>query len=107
MTVTNIWGCSSSDQVFVKVLEPIIIPNTFTPNGDGANDLWNIAQLKNYTEATVNIYNRYGVKLDYSQGYDQPWDGTYNGEQVQAGTYYYVIDTKMGDKFSGYIVVVK
>ncbi len=107
LTVTNKWGCSSSDQVFIKVLEPIIIPNTFTPNGDGANDLWNIAQLKNYTEATVFVYNRYGVKLFYSQGYDQPWDGTYQGTEVPAGTYYYVIDTKMGEKFSGWILIVK
>ncbi|MEJ7694170.1 gliding motility-associated C-terminal domain-containing protein, partial [Daejeonella sp.] len=107
LTVTNKWGCSSSDQVFVKVLEPILIPNTFTPNGDGANDLWNIAKLKDYTEATVFIYNRYGIKLFHSQGYDQPWDGTYQGVQVPAGTYYYVIDTKMGEKFSGYILIVK
>lgn len=107
LTVTNKWGCISTDQVFVKVLEPIIIPNTFTPNGDGSNDLWNIAQLKNYTEATVNVYNRYGVKLFYSQGYDQPWDGTYQGVEVPAGTYYYVIDTKMGEIFSGWILIVK
>ncbi|MES3019565.1 MAG: gliding motility-associated C-terminal domain-containing protein [Bacteroidota bacterium] len=107
LTVTNKSGCSSTDEVFVKVLQPIIIPNTFTPNGDGANDLWNIDQLKNYSESTVNVYNRYGVKLFYSQGYDQPWDGTYQGVQVPAGTYYYVIDTKMGEVFSGYILIVK
>ncbi|WP_170878425.1 gliding motility-associated C-terminal domain-containing protein [Daejeonella lutea] len=107
LTVTNKRGCVSSDQVFVKVLEPIVIPNTFTPNGDGSNDLWNIAQLKNYTEATVFVYNRYGVKLFYSQGYEQPWDGTYQGVEVPAGTYYYVIDTKMGEKFSGWILIVK
>lgn len=108
LTVINEMGCASSDEVSVTVLEPIKIPNTFTPNGDGANDLWNIAKLADYPDAEVNVYNRYGVKLFYSKGYDNPWDGTFNGTKVPTGTYYYVIDTKFpGQIFSGYILLLQ
>ncbi len=108
VTIINEWGCISTDDVLVTVLEPITIPNTFTPNGDGTNDVWNIAKLADYPDAVVHIYNRYGNKLFYSEGYDAPWDGTYQGEKVPAGTYYYVIDTKFpGQIYSGYILVIQ
>jgi gliding motility-associated-like protein len=108
LTITNEWGCVASDDVTITVLEPIKIPNTFTPNGDGVNDVWNIAKLKDYPDAEVHVYNRYGVKLFYSKGYDEPWDGTFKGVKVPFGTYYYLIDTKFpGQIFSGYILVME
>jgi YVTN family beta-propeller protein len=50
----------------------LIIPNTFTPNGDGINDTWNIENLESYPNSSVNIFNRWGQKLYASIGYPVP-----------------------------------
>jgi gliding motility-associated-like protein len=108
LQVTDSRGCVSTDQVMVKISPQIIIPNTFTPNGDGINDLWDIQGLIAYADATVDVYNRYGTRVFHSIGYGKPWDGTYNGQLVPFGTYYYVINAKVYSKaFSGYVTVVR
>jgi gliding motility-associated-like protein len=87
---------------------PVIIPNTFTPNGDGINDVWNIEKIENYPNCTVNIFNRYGEKVYASVGYSVPWDGTYKGSPLPTGTYYYVIDLKKNNPLlSGYVAIIK
>jgi len=108
LTVTGSAGCVAQDQVFVKVLKPITIPNTFTPNNDGINDTWAIKELYNYPDITVKIFNRYGMQLFYSQGYGTPWDGTYNGQPLPVGTYYYIIDLKTYSKLrSGPVTIIR
>jgi len=95
----------------LTIIEPpgaIVIPNTFTPNGDGVNDTWNIKYLDSYVNCLVDIFNRYGQKVFSSTGYGTPWDGTYKGARLPVGIYYYVIDLKTGYKpFSGYIAIVR
>jgi len=84
------------------------IPNTFTPNGDGINDVWNIKYLEYFPKCTVNIYNRYGEKIYSSIGYAIPWDGKYKGSVLPTGAYYYIIDLKNGDGLiSGWVAIVK
>lgn len=110
LTVVGAAGCSAKEQVQINVLKPIVIPNTFTPNGDGINDVWNIKELSKYPGAQLTIFNRYCTKLFYCQGYAQPWDGMYNGQPLPVGTYYYVINiespiyTKV---YSGFIALLK
>jgi gliding motility-associated-like protein len=108
LTVTSDKGCSSSDNVFVKVLRSPLVPNIFSPNGDGIHDKWEIPYLISYPGCMVDIYNRYGQLIYHSVGYDKPWDGTVNGNQVPVGTYYYIIDPKNGkQKMSGYVDVIR
>ena len=68
------------------------IPNVFTPNGDGVNDTWEIVNIEMFPAAEVRIFNRWGQQLFSSKGYAEPWDGSYRGHFVPAGTYMYVID---------------
>jgi gliding motility-associated-like protein len=108
LTVTTDKGCNASDQVFVKVLKAPVIPNVFSPNGDGINDKWIIAYLESYPGCTVEIYNRYGQIIYRSVGYNKPWDGTYKNKDVPAGTYYYIVDPKNGrQKMAGFVDVVR
>jgi gliding motility-associated-like protein len=89
---------------------PIVIPNTFTPNGDGINDFWNISGLAFYNNVNVSIYNRWGVLLYYSAGYSKPWDGTFKSSKLPVGTYYYVILVDVGKStktFSGPIAIIR
>ncbi len=90
--VTNILGCSNSDQVVVTVKPAFDVPNGFTPNGDGNNDVWELDFLEKYPDAKVEVYNRWGQLMFESIGYDTPWDGKYKGKDLPVGTYYYVID---------------
>jgi len=84
------------------------IPNTFTPNGDGINDTWNIKYLEFYPNCTVEVYNRWGEKVYSSIGYTVPWDGKYKGDNLPTGTYYYIINLKNGDKaVSGYVAIIR
>ncbi len=86
----------------------INIPNTFTPNGDGINDLWNITALDYYPECSLNIYSRYGSLVYKSIGYGKPWDGTSRGRRLPAGTYYYILDLKDGKKpLSGSVTILE
>ncbi len=106
--VTDALGCVSTSTVSLFVLEPIVVYNTFTPNGDGINDTWLIPKLFEYPGATVDIYNRMGVKVFHSVDYNIPWDGTLNNQALPFGVYYYVIDTKYnGQILSGYVALVR
>jgi len=67
------------------------IPNTFTPNGDGINDKWNIANLNYDGDCKVKIVNRNGDVVFQSTGYPNPWDGTFNGKSLPVGSYFYLI----------------
>ncbi|MDB5288458.1 MAG: hypothetical protein JWR05_3407 [Mucilaginibacter sp.] len=86
----------------------IIKNNTFTPNNDGINDIWNIPALAYYPNCTVLIYARNGRLVFQSTGYSKAWDGNYNGAPLPASTYYYIIDTKIGKQpISGSITILK
>jgi gliding motility-associated-like protein len=94
--------------MLVTVLKKPVIPNTFTPNGDGFNDRWEIRFLDTYAGAIVEVYNTAGQLVFRSVGYNQPWDGTMNGRPLPAGTYYYVVDAKNGrPKVAGYVTLIK
>ncbi|MHB8207071.1 gliding motility-associated C-terminal domain-containing protein [Mucilaginibacter sp.] len=66
--------------------------NAFTPNGYGINDYWQIAGIENYPDVLVQVFNRYGQKLFESKGYSIPFDGTYKGQKLASGVYYYIIN---------------
>ena len=96
LTVTSAHGCTASAMVSVYVLQAPVVPNAFTPNGDGINDTWDIKYLDSYPDCTVSIFNRYGQRLFYSVGYPVAWDGKYNGSPLPVGVYYYIINPKHG-----------
>lgn len=95
VTVTNAGGCTASQSVHVHVLEYLGIPNTFTPNGDHINDIWQISGLDRYPDADVRVYNRWGTTVYTSNGYNDPWDGQFNGAELPAATYYYIISSSV------------
>jgi gliding motility-associated-like protein len=74
------------------VVQPLFIPNAFTPNGDGVHDLWEISGLERFSNLSVEIFNRWGQIVYKSTGTYKPWDGTKNGVMLPVSTYYYVID---------------
>jgi gliding motility-associated-like protein len=107
LTATSADGCRASDDVLVKVLKTPLIPNVFSPNGDGIHDQWTIPHLESYPGATLEIYNRYGQPVLARTGY-KPWDGLYNHKPLPVGTYYYIIDPKNGRKpMTGFVDIIR
>jgi len=108
LTVVSKTCGTSTSTVYVRVYKSITIPNTFSPNNDGVNDVWNIDALVTYPESSVQVFDRYGQQVYQSTGYAVPWDGKHNGSTVPTGTYYYVIDLKNGQpKLTGWVLVVR
>jgi gliding motility-associated-like protein len=101
-------GCRANDDIFIKVIRDFVVPNTFTPNNDGINDYWTIDYLSLYPNQRVQVFNRYGQLVFESNNYRLPWDGTYKGKPLPAGTYYYIIELGGQRKpKTGYVTIVK
>jgi gliding motility-associated-like protein len=87
-----------------------VFPTVITPNFDGKNDLFVINFLeKVYPECKVVIFNRWGSVVFESVGYQDPWDGTYKGEPLPMGTYFYKIELNDTDNtvFNGPISIIR
>ncbi|MBT6684759.1 MAG: T9SS type B sorting domain-containing protein, partial [Bacteroidetes bacterium] len=70
----------------------IFIPNVITPNGDGANDKWEIRGSHLYPNIEVELYNRWGQLIWKSEkGYNNKWNGTSDGQPVPINAYWYVV----------------
>ncbi|RBQ09083.1 PKD domain-containing protein [Pedobacter miscanthi] len=101
-------GCSTTSKVLVKVLQSLNPPNTFSPNGDSVNDTWVVKYLDSYPNATVDIFNRNGLKVFSSKGYKVPFDGTYQNEPLPVGVYYYIINPQNGRKtITGPLTIIR
>lgn len=102
VTVTDSNGCTASETKHMEFIE-IIIPNVFTPNGDGSNETWAPLNTENYKDMSIYVFDRYGRKLGtFRQG--QAWDGKYNGTELPSGDYWYILklnNTKDDREFVG------
>lgn len=92
VTVTDANGCVASDTMHVFIYPAVVIPNGFSPNSDGKNDVWEIDNIIQFPDCVVEVYNRWGEQLFYSKGYGVPWNGKYKGKDLPVGTYYYIIN---------------
>lgn len=101
-------GCTQMDEVFIKVLQFPVISNTFTPNGDGINDTWNIKYLDSYSSVTVKVFDRYGKEVFKADNYAKPWDGKFNGADLPVGIYYYIITANgVSLKYTGSVSIIR
>ena len=102
--LTDTISCYSKVEETINIQEEKIkIPNIFTPNGDGINDVFYI-QTDGNTEYKLLIYNRHGNKVFLTEGKVISWDGvSYWGEKVSSGNYYYVLSSETDDIHKGII----
>ena len=88
------WGCTWRDSVTLWVIdvicdEPYIyVPNAFTPNGDGKNDILHVKSNVAY-EVDFQIYDRWGELVFATNNLDNGWDGTYRGQKANPGVFVY------------------
>jgi gliding motility-associated-like protein len=108
---TTISGCTYTDTVVVAVKDLINPPNTFTPNQDNFNDVWEIPGIDSYPDAEVLVFDRWGQRVFQANGYDTPWDGTVGGRRLPTATYYYTISLNqvqgLSSPYTGSITIVR
>ncbi len=110
--VTDAEELTVADSVQVVIIDcpdqELDIPNAFTPNGDGDNDLWEVGNLFTYERSTVEIYDRYGHRLFRAEEDGLAWDGRYQGKELPVGTYYYVIVLNEGStSYKGSVTILR
>ncbi|MGV3509875.1 MAG: Ig-like domain-containing protein [Sphingobacteriaceae bacterium] len=88
---------------------PLYIPEGFSPNGDGINDLFIVSNSQGRI-VNLDVYNRWGNRVYKSSAYENNWDGrctegVFIGQDLPVGTYYYIIVIDNTDKHVGYITI--
>ena len=111
LSVVDANGCLLDTTFYLPCLELVPPdPNRFlSPNGDGSNETWKIKNILYYKEATIHVYNRWGIEV-YSADppYENTWDGrNADGTPLPSATYFYLIDTqkKSQDPYRGFLEI--
>lgn len=103
-TLKSYINCDSIIILNLTVIKVIEVPEVFSPNGDGVNDLFIIKYIDQYPQNKVLIFNRWGNKVWEKGPYLNDWDGTNQfgitvaGRDLPVGTYFYIIDLGDGSK---------
>ena len=104
-------GCQLNDQVVITIESDLTIPERFSPNNDGVNDVFEIVGIEQFPNSFMRIYDRWGQeifqKIAYS--YENAWDGKGINRDVTPGVYFYVLELRDDAKqiFKGTITVVR
>ncbi len=94
ITGTDAYGCHDTTFVSILLNPPVLfIPNVFTPNGDGANDFFEVfGNLPSLRYMEVKVFDRWGEKVFESNDHNFKWDGTFKGKPMQPAVFVYVIN---------------
>ena len=106
VTITD--SCSNvtvSDDITVDVRAycELIIPNIYTPNGDGNNEKFEITNMDRFPGSRLLFYNRWGNKVFEDADYQNTW----NGKDVSDGVYYYVLHVSDGRTLTGFVTIIR
>jgi len=81
-------------------------PNVITPNNDGMNDYLTIPCVETHTKNDLKVFNRWGDLVHETETYNNDWAGTYDGNPLPNGTYFYLL--RMDDEsMQGYFTIVR
>jgi gliding motility-associated-like protein len=92
VSVLGFDGCTATASVDIKVYRALRMPNAFTPNGDGRNDLFRVPPLLQITVINFSVYDRLGARVFYTSNSSEGWDGRFNGHPQPAGAYVWQLE---------------
>jgi len=89
----NEYGCRDTGYVNVNIdyTMPDLVPNAFSPNGDGVNDVFRIEGITYQKLGQFSVFNRYGQRIFETVDAKAGWDGSFNEKPCDMGIYYYLI----------------
>ena len=101
-------GCVDTLLIPVNLFFGPDVPNTFSPNGDGVNDVFSLTLSEEYTNnLSIEIFNRWGKQIYKKDDYLNNWDGKgKNGKLVQPDTYYYILSYKNKKVWAGWLRMI-
>lgn len=95
VSTSNICGTATdSIEIFERCDFPIYMPDAFTPNGDGLNDVFGVPPQNHNRLVSLTIYNRWGQVIFRTNQIKEGWDGRYLSQPVSAGIYIYHLEMK-------------
>ena len=96
LTVTDADGCTATDSVLVRVSDKLelFVPNTFTPNGDGINEVVYVEGRGIKRLISFSIFNRWGQKVFETNDINEGWDGRYKGKLLDSDRYAYCVEVE-------------
>ncbi len=99
----DINGCIASDSVLISIdySGSVTVPTAFSPNGDGRNDLFRVSNMGTRKLLEFRVFNRWGQEVFSTTDANKGWDGQWNGEDQEVGTYQYIIRIGYPDKTTG------
>ena len=113
VTGTNEFGCRSTDTSIVRLdyRSDILIPNAFSPNGDGLNDEFMVMNLKYQKVLEFKVFDRWGKMLFETTNATKGWDGNYKGTPLGTDVYYYLIrlghPDELVETFTGDVTLIR
>jgi gliding motility-associated-like protein len=106
-------GCGRADSVLIQVqprCEGFVMPNAFTPDGDGRNDRFRAVRKGDDTFVRLSVFNRWGERLFLSDQEQLGWDGTVAGRPQESGVYIYLLQSVCGsgaDRRTGTLTLIR
>ena len=102
LTVTGDDGCTASGKITITIYDTLKMPNAFSPNGDGLNDVFRIPSQTSQKIISFSVYNRWGQRIFKTENSSTGWDGNFENQAQPPDTYVWQI--KYQDLFTGKVV---
>jgi len=103
LTTTDANGCTSTAEAVITVAFDLRIPEGFSPNGDGVNDLFVIQGIEAFPGTSLQVFNRWGGVVFENTRYNNDFDG----DGLPVGTYFYILKLPGGEDFTGPITIAR
>ena len=98
--------CPASFDDVVITIKDLLIPNGFSPNGDGVNDNFEIKGLEEYNNVKINVFNRWGNLVFDNSDYKNNWNGkNTSGEDLSDDTYFFTLEIPNRSHLKGYVIL--
>lgn len=103
-------SCSIATVTICIECDRLIVFTAVSPNGDGMNDVFYVAKIEDFPNNMLRIYNRWGNLVHQEAGYLNTWTGTYEGDPLPDGAYFFILDVMnegVEDTYRGYIEIMR
>jgi gliding motility-associated-like protein len=110
---TSTKGCLAADtaHVIIDYRTPVLVPNAFSPNGDGLNDVFKVENITSQKILVFQVYDRWGKLVFETQDPDKGWDGMYKNKPMNSDVYQYYIKLAYPDdymqEFKGNVTLIR